>query len=138
MITREATIPNTLDGIQRISQIVDELAVTHHLPDDVVADIQVALDEVLTNIITHGYPDGGSHEIRVRVTVDEHALTAEIEDDGKPFNPLEAPRPDLSAGLKDRPVGGVGIYFVRELMDEVEYAWLENRNRLVLRRRMGS
>ena len=137
MTTVETTIPNTQAGIQRVSRIVDELASAHHLSENVVADIQVALDEVLANIISFGYPEGGVHEIWVRVTLVEHVLTAEIEDDGKPFNPLEAARPDLSGGLKERRVGGLGIHFVRELMDAVEYARVENRNRLVLRRRTG-
>lgn len=138
MITVDTTIPTTTAGIQRISGIVDELAATHGLPEDVLADIQVALDEVLSNIIGYAYPEGGVHEIRVRVRLDEEMLTAEIEDEGIPFNPLEAARPDLTAGLKDRRVGGLGIHFVRELMDEVEYERLGPCNRLVLRKRRGS
>ena len=88
--------------------MVDELASTHHLVPDVVADVNVALDEVLTNIIAHGHDDGGVHEIRIRLTVDEDAIEAEVLDDGKPFNLTAMPPPDLGAPLRERRVGGLG------------------------------
>lgn len=137
MIKIDTTIPGTLAGIRQISGIVDELAAGHGLPSDVVADIQVALDEVLNNIITHGYSDDRVHEIRVRFTLDPHVLTVEIEDDGKPFNPLSVPAPDLSASSRERKVGGVGIHFVKHLMSDVAYSFQNNRNRLQLKKNLG-
>ena len=106
MIGIKTTIAGTKDGIRRVFGIVDELAASHGLLPDVVADMNVALDEVLNNIITHAYSDDRVHEIGVRITLDQDVLTVEIEDDGKPFNPLTVPAPDLSAPSRDRRSGG--------------------------------
>ena len=135
MATIATAIPNRRAEIPRVARVVDDLAAAQGLPGDVVADMQVALDEVLTNIISYGYADEGVHVIQVRVTADERSLTAEIEDDGRPFNPLDAPEPDLRGGVRDRAVGGLGIRFVRTLMDHVEYSRAADRNHLVLTRR---
>jgi anti-sigma regulatory factor (Ser/Thr protein kinase) len=135
-VTRaELVIANAPSELRRVAATVDALAADCGLPSDATADMQVALDEVLTNIIRHGYTDGGAHEIRVRLSWEDQALVAEIEDDGRPFDLLSVPAPDVRSGLRDRPVGGLGIYFVRRLMDSVEYAAVGNRNRLVLRRK---
>ena len=131
----ETRILNSLVEIPRIARMVEALGAEHHLSSDVVYDLQLALEEILTNVITHGYSDTQVHHIWLCVTLDAAVVTAEIQDDGRRFNPLEAPRPDLRMNLKHRPVGGLGIHFVRALMDEVEYVWAENRNRLILRKR---
>jgi anti-sigma regulatory factor (Ser/Thr protein kinase) len=96
--------------------------------------MQVALDEVLSNILQNGFGDGLPHRIEVTLSVDGQALTAEIEDDCAPFDPLGVPSPELGASLKDRRVGGLGVHFVRNLMSEVRYARVGTRNRLVLRK----
>ncbi len=130
----DTTIANSLSEIPRVARMVDSLGAGHDLTPDVIYDVQLALEEILTNVMTHGSPGDRVPHISIRLTVAQGMVTAEILDDGEPFNPLDAPRPDLSASLRDRSVGGVGILFVRELMDEVEYARVDNRNRLVLKR----
>ena len=137
MSTVETTIRNRLGDLPDVARIVDEMAASHRLSPSVAADMNVALDEVLTNIITHGYADDGLHEIKVRLTLDEDVLEAEVEDDGVPFDPLTIPPPDVSAPLRARPVGGLGIHFVRSLMSDVAYSLVGNRNRLRLRRRLS-
>lgn len=114
---------------------MEALGAEHGLSADVVYDVQLALEEILTNVIAHGYADDQVHHISIRLTLGGGAVAAEIEDDGNPFNPLEAAEPDLSAGLRERRVGGLGIHFVRELMDGVEYSRARDRNRVVLKRR---
>jgi anti-sigma regulatory factor (Ser/Thr protein kinase) len=118
--------------------MVEAVGAEYQLPADAVYDVQLALEEILTNVITHGYPDDQVHHIAIRLTVGNGMVTTEIADDGRPFNPLEAPPPDLTAGLRERTVGGLGIHFVRQLMDHVEYSRGEGKNRLVVRRRTGA
>jgi anti-sigma regulatory factor (Ser/Thr protein kinase) len=130
------TILNRREEFSRVAESLDRLAGAHHLAAGVVADMQVALDEILTNITNYGYTDGAEHEIRVRFRVLDDALEVIIEDDGKPFNPLEGPTPDTHAPLRERKIGGVGLHFVRNLMSEVHYDRVGDRNRLVLRREL--
>ena len=94
--------------------------------------MSVALDEVLANVLSHAYDDAGAHEIRIALAVYPDALRAEIEDDGRPFDPLTVAAPDRAAALAERGVGGLGIHFVRSLMSEVAYRRIGDRNRLVL------
>jgi anti-sigma regulatory factor (Ser/Thr protein kinase) len=95
------------------------------------------LDELLTNIIKFGHTDIQAHEIMLRLSIEGDALVAEIEDDGVPFNPMESPTPDMNAPLNERRVGGVGLHFVKNLMEVVRYDRVGDRNRLVLRRALA-
>jgi anti-sigma regulatory factor (Ser/Thr protein kinase) len=135
--TLEAVVASRRTELPRVAALVDELARAERLPPAVVADLQVALDEVLANLIDHGYPDDAVHEIRVRLAADARQVRAEIEDDGHPFDPAAAPPPDRAASLRERRPGGLGLHFVRSLMTEVRYASRAGRNHLVLVRRLG-
>ena len=98
-------------------------------------DLDVVLDEVLSNIVRHGLRDGREHEICIALAVEPDTVTLTVEDDGPPFDPLAYPQPDLDAELGERSAGGLGIHLVRRLMDDVRYERIEERNRLVLRKR---
>jgi anti-sigma regulatory factor (Ser/Thr protein kinase) len=102
-----------------------------------VNDLNVALDEALNNIIAYGYGPGERSDIIVRLTSAAGEIVVEIEDAGRPFNPLEAPAPDLSGSLRERNVGGLGIPFIKNLVDEVTYDRIAGYNRLRLRKRLA-
>jgi anti-sigma regulatory factor (Ser/Thr protein kinase) len=134
----ELVIRNHRDELGRVAHALDALGARHRLPPDVVADMHVALDEVLANIIAHAYADREAHEIRVALEVSPQALEAIVEDDGRPFDPLTAAAPDRSAALRSRPVGGLGIHFVRNLMTGVAYSRVGDRNRIVLTKSLSA
>lgn len=134
MTTVEITIRNRLDDVARVRDLVATLATTHKLPTNVVFDMNVALDEVLSNIVKYGYPDDTIHEIRVALTVSHDTLVAEIDDDGRPFDLTTVPAPDPGVPLAERKIGGLGIHFVRKLMSEVTYSRVAGRNRLILKK----
>jgi anti-sigma regulatory factor (Ser/Thr protein kinase) len=97
------------------------------------------LDEILTNAISYGYDrDGGTgeHLIHIRGTMADGLITLEVEDDGRPFNPLEVANrePDLTASIEDRPIGGLGLFMVNKLMDQLEYHRKGEKNLLVMKR----
>jgi anti-sigma regulatory factor (Ser/Thr protein kinase) len=134
----EITIVNRRAEFARVTSLVDQLGVEHRLPREVIADVCIALDEILTNITDYAYIDDAEHEIHIRFEVLDNVLEAVIEDGGASFNPLAIPVPDVGTPLRARRVGGVGIHFVRNLMDEVAYDRIGDRNRLVLRKRFKS
>jgi anti-sigma regulatory factor (Ser/Thr protein kinase) len=88
------------------------------------------------NIVKYGHTDGARHEISVRLKLAGPNLVAEVIDDGEPFDPFTVPAPRLHGGADERPIGGLGIYFVRKLMDEVSYARHEGRNVLTMTKRI--
>jgi serine/threonine-protein kinase RsbW len=130
----EITIVNQA-AARRVAGLLDRLGAERRLAPEMVADMQVALDEVLTNIIKYAYTENAEHKIHICFRVLDNVLEAVIEDDGVPFDPLAIRAPEVSAALHERRLGGVGIHFVRNLMDEVVYARVGDRNRLVLRKR---
>lgn len=121
-------------GRERVRDLLGCLARACQLPDDPVADMQVALDEVLSNILRDGFGDGLPHCIEVTLSVQPHLLVAQIEDDCAAFDPLAVALPDPRVSLASPKLGGLGIYFVRSLMSEVFYMRVAARNRLVLKK----
>lgn len=130
----EIRITNALQDVALVHRLLANLAVTHGLPPGTVADMDVALDEVLSNIIKYGYTDSNRHEISIRFMVSTLELTAEVEDDGRPFDPLSVPPPELHKPLAERKIGGLGIHFLRTILTEVGYSRAGDRNRLVLKK----
>lgn len=97
-----------------------------------LAGIEVAMDELLTNIVLYAYRDGQAHEIVVHVDVPDARLRIEIRDDGTPFDPTRAEPPDLEADLDDRPLGGLGLHIVRTVFETVAYERMGGWNVLAL------
>lgn len=127
-------LKNQLAEIGRLSQVVDELAEAHGWSPKTAYEVNIALDELLTNTISYGHEDGQEHWIDVRLALENELLTMVIEDDGKAFDPLARPDPDLTQSLEDREIGGLGIYFVRKLMDSVDYQRVGDKNVVTIRK----
>lgn len=116
---------------------LDALGRENQWPTEALTGIHVALEEHLTNVISYGYESGKCGRIAIRFDVHEQDLKIVLEDDGRPFNPLERPAPELKLPLDQRPVGGLGIHFLRQLTDAQEYRCEQSRNVLTLRKRIG-
>ena len=128
-------LKNDLIEIERLAGCVLAFGEENELNDDIVGEIRLVLEEIVTNIISYGYEDKARHEIAVSIVNGEEEITVSVRDDAKPFNLLEYPRPDLEIPLEDRGVGGMGIHMVREIMDEINYKREDDGNLLVMRRR---
>jgi serine/threonine-protein kinase RsbW len=133
-VSSEIRIANDISEIARVADLVDSFGATNQLPNEVVVALNVSLDEILNNIISYGYEDAGAHEIVVRLELRSGIIDVVVEDDGKPFDPLAVPAPDLEAKLR---LGGVGLHFVRNLMDGLEYARRDGINRLRMMKKSG-
>jgi anti-sigma regulatory factor (Ser/Thr protein kinase) len=132
------TCPNRLSEIGKAAQLIEAFGLAHGLSSEVVFELNLALDEVVTNIISYAYDDEAEHQIGIRVTVEIDGVSVRVEDDGRAFNPLDAPRPDLGLGLDERPIGGLGVHIVRSVMDGLEYRREDDRNILIMRKRTGA
>jgi anti-sigma regulatory factor (Ser/Thr protein kinase) len=130
------TLVNDVSEIERLSQLVEAFGESKGLTADSVFSVNLALDEVITNVIRYAHDDGGQHPIVVRLEIDQDELTAQVEDDGRAFNPLEAPVPDIGASIEERPIGGLGIHLVRSVMNSIEYRREDERNVLIMKKRL--
>jgi serine/threonine-protein kinase RsbW len=130
----KVVVINNISEVDRLHRSVSQFCRKHGLSPEIEGDLSLALEEILVNVIRHGHPEGGKHEIQVRLSLQQDWVIATVEDDGMPFNPLEAPEPDLDSPLETRPIGGLGIHLVRNITDSWEYHRSEGRNRLVVRK----
>lgn len=120
------------EALDTITAAVEEFGDAEKWPPQLVFRVNLVLEELGLNIINHGRTDD-LHEIEITMTSEAGSLTIEIVDNGLPFDPLEdAPSPDLDAGVADRAVGGLGVYLVRTMMDEMHYRRDGGRNYLTL------
>src|SRR5262245_20779376 len=130
------TLKNRVEEIARLGERLGEFAAVHGLAPNVTYDLNVALEEAVINIISHGYADDREHEILVRIWIESAAVIAEVKDDAPAFNPLTAPDVNVTTPLEERAVGGLGIHLMRKLMDGVEYRRLEDGNLLILKKQI--
>jgi anti-sigma regulatory factor (Ser/Thr protein kinase) len=120
-----------MDEIPRTLSEIEECLQSGGFSKEEILDIQLAVEEVITNTIRYGYA-GAPGTIAILCAVEPDKATVEIADDAPAFDPLLAPEPDLSADLDNRPIGGLGIFLIRQVMDEVVYRFADNKNVLVL------
>ncbi|MGB8166558.1 MAG: ATP-binding protein [Chthoniobacteraceae bacterium] len=129
-------LPVDVREIERLNTLVRRFGELHEVPSRALYAVNLALDELVTNTILYGFEDTAGEWFRVRVEVRGTELHGELVDEGRHFNPLEAPAPDLDAPLREREVGGLGIHLVRSLMDRLDYRREETKNVLTLMKRI--
>jgi anti-sigma regulatory factor (Ser/Thr protein kinase) len=127
------TIPAALDDIERVRIFLKERLRGAPFPGDDLSHLDLALFEILVNIVRYGYPDGAG-EIRVEIRIEPNAVRVEIRDHGIPFDPQAAPPPVLDDILSGKRKGGLGIHLARTFTDEMIYRREGAENVLVLRK----
>ena len=130
--TLTLTLKNQPSEIGRLVDLLEAFGAQSGLSEDATFKLTLALDEIVANVIRHGFGDDQEHRIEVKVTVDDRTVTASVEDDGREFDPREAPVPDLDLPIEMRTPGGLGMHLVRQTMDSVEYRRDEGRNILTV------
>jgi anti-sigma regulatory factor (Ser/Thr protein kinase) len=132
----ELTLLNRQPEIARLQDALENFARRHAIPKRKLHHVQLALEEHLTNIVRYAHADGTEHHIKVVCRLAAQELQIQIEDDGRPFNPLEHPAPDLGLPIEKKPVGGLGIYMMKKSVDRMEYRRESGRNVLSMIKRI--
>lgn len=102
------------------------------MSSEIAFAVNVSVDELLTNTISYGYEDSDPHRIEMTVQMEGTVLVVELSDDARPYDPTAAPDPDIDASIENRPIGGLGVHFVRVLMDSFLYRRSDGRNVVTL------
>ena len=131
-------LANSIDEIGVAAEAIEQFCADHGVPADALFKINVVVEEILTNVIMHGFTDTDRHEILLTIANDCGQIVVEVADDGVAFDPLQAPPPDLTSAIEDRKIGGLGIHFVRTMMDGAAYRRENGRNHLTIRKRYAS
>jgi anti-sigma regulatory factor (Ser/Thr protein kinase) len=124
-------------GLQKADKTLDELALAVQLPQETLLHVRLVLEEVLMNVISYGADGAKVPDVQLNMEQKEGMLFMEIADNGLAFDPLQLPPPDLDADIDDRPIGGLGIFLVRKLMDSVTYRRDGEWNRLMVTKAVG-
>jgi serine/threonine-protein kinase RsbW len=121
-------LPATMESLETFRQFVLERLQPLSALDELVFKVELVLEEALTNVIHYAYPEAaGEMEVEIVIEADQR-FCFRVKDWGIPFNPVERPNPDMSEELSERQVGGLGVYLIRHLVDDLDYQWQNGGN----------
>ena len=136
MLKHHLTLHNDIEEIPLLADFVDEVCEEAGTDVSLAMSINLALEEAVTNSMLYGYPEGSVGLVEIEGGVDGSTLTFVISDSGVAFDPTQQAEADVTLGVEERPIGGLGIYLVREIMDEVRYERVGDRNVLTLSKQL--
>ena len=125
-------IENRIDELPALAGKIEELTERWEFPVALGMNINLVLEEAVSNIILYAFTDREKHEISILLRLDNRILTIIIKDDGIPFDPTLKEQPDLNVPAEERPIGGLGILLISKLMDSFSYTRKDNMNILTL------
>ena len=124
------TIKNSISEITGLQDKVTCLCEEHNLSEEIISDIKLVMEEVVSNIIFYGFDDDIIHEIIITLEFSDRLITICVEDQGKQFNPVDYNGKEAGGLLEDYDQGGMGLIIIKELMDEIKYEYVVGRNTL--------
>jgi|AntRauTorcE11898_2_1112593.scaffolds.fasta_scaffold01620_3 serine/threonine-protein kinase RsbW len=131
---KELKIINDIDEISALATEIERLGEQWKLSGAMVTNINLVIEEAVSNIIFYAFDDQKTHEIKIWLSLNNKLLTVIIIDDGKPFDPTKTKVPDIDLPAQDREVGGLGIFLIGKIMDSFTYQRNDNNNILTLKK----
>ena len=139
MEVKKIIIINKLNQLDRIQQFLEQLGTEWSLDPGVVFELNLVLEEHISNLLFYAYSDQAKHEISVEIERHGTQLKIVVSDDGREFNFLELPdNTEINKPLEERKIGGLGIHFIKTLMDHLEYKSDGKTNRLIMVKKLTS
>jgi anti-sigma regulatory factor (Ser/Thr protein kinase) len=127
---KRTSVPSEPAQLPVLTHFLQEFWSAASLPPAQLMSFELALEEIFMNVVMHGSPAGASPRVDISLALAAGVVILTVEDNGPEFDPLTLPRPDVNADLMDRPIGGLGVFLVREMMDAVSYHRVGTRNQL--------
>ena len=131
---RSITLPNDVQDVPRLAEFVDSVCEEVGFDMTTTMQMNLAIEEAVVNVMNYAYPPGQSGEVNIEAMVNDVRLKVVISDQGLPFDPTAKGEVDTTLSAEDRPIGGLGIHLVRQLMDTINYERVDGRNILTLRK----
>ena len=126
--THKLTIVNRIDELERVVRFVDEIANELNLDEEMHMNVGLVLEEMVSNVIFYAYSKDCEETIELSAKSDGQTLTLMLCDNGRAFDPTQSESNDMEADPAERPLGGMGIFIVKNIMNNVNYQRLEGRN----------
>lgn len=130
-------LKNDISQVALLPDFIDRVCDSYSIDSTLSFQLNLVLEEAVVNVIDYAYPEGGEHTFSLDVDKTADMLIFTLKDDGLPFNPLEqAPEVDITLDAEDRAIGGLGIFLVQQMMDDVEYQRTpEGENVLIMKKK---
>lgn len=135
-MNKEIRIANNLEEISHLYEFIEELGEVLDLSSETTMNINLALEEAVANIIMYAYPEGEQHEILLKVTSNPQQLIFLLTDKGQVFDPTQVPDAEINLPIEERAIGGLGIFLIRSIMNEVSYQRLGDENLLIMKKNL--
>lgn len=129
-------LANNISEITRLYEFIEELGNDFSLAPDIVFNLNLVLEEAVVNIINYAYPKEEHQSIYLSARMHEGSIVLVLTDTGKEFDPTAAPEADVTLSADDRQIGGLGIFLIRQIMNEVKYERIEGKNVLTLEKKL--
>lgn len=137
MKTRRLVLPNDIETIPQLNEFIDSVAEEVGLEMSLTMSLNLAIEEAVVNVMEYAYPEGQTGNVEIEVTADQEWMTFVITDTGIAFDPTKKEDADTTLSAEERPIGGLGIFLVRQLMDVIDYKREGNKNVLTLQKKLG-
>lgn len=134
---KRLVLPNDIETIPQLNEFIDLVAEEVGLDMSLTMSLNLAMEEAVVNVMDYAYPDGQKGNVDIEVTADQEWMTFVITDTGIAFDPTTKEDADTTLSAEERPIGGLGIFLVRQLMDDINYEREGNKNVLTLRKKLG-
>ena len=132
---KEITVDAIIENIDMVTEFVDDFLDSNDCPMKTKVQMDIAIDEIFSNISFYAYKDGvGKATVRVDIQDDPRGVCMTFIDSGIPYNPLDKEDPDVTLSAEERKIGGLGIYIVKKNMDEMRYEYSDGKNQLSLKK----
>ena len=129
-------LANDIAEIGRLNEFVEEIGSEFSLSAEVIFNLNLVLEEAVVNIINYAYPKEEHEKIYLSAHLCENSIVLVLTDTGKEFDPTMAPEADITLSAEERPIGGLGIFLIRQMMNEVKYERIEGKNILTLEKKL--
>lgn len=135
-LQRTLTLPNDVNTVPQLSQFVEEVCEELDFNPTATMQMNLAIEEAVVNVMNYAYPAGTEGVVDIEAQANDERLRFKITDNGIPFDPTAKEETDTSLPLEERPIGGLGIFLVRQLMDSINYERIDGKNVLTLRKKL--
>ena len=135
-MTKKLTLHNDVQQISKLADFVDAIAEEASIDSSLAMSLNLALEEAVTNVVMYAYPAGDEGDVDIVAELSDGSLLFTISDKGIPFDPTKKEDADITLGVEERQIGGLGIFLVRQLMDTVEYERKDGYNILTMKKKL--
>ncbi len=129
-------LSNDISEISKLNEFVEEIGNEFSLTPDVVFNLNLVLEEAVVNVINYAYPKEEHQSIYLSARLHEDSIILVLTDSGVEFDPTIAPEVDITLSAEERPIGGLGIFLIRQIMNEVKYDRIDGKNILTLEKKL--